>query len=308
MTSPAGPMGTDTRTDAAGDDARIKEASLESFASDVLLASREVPVIVDFWAEWCGPCKQLTPLLERLVRQARGAVRLVKVNADANRELAAQLRIQSLPTVMAFYNGQPVDGFVGALPESQIKSFIQRLSGERGPSALDELLAAAKAAFEAKDLAGAAQTYAAVLQEDAANPVALAGLARCYLAHGDATRAEQTLALVPPESESHADVASARAALELSRQPAPAEDVAVLKQRLAADPKDHQARFDLALAASAQGDRETAVTELLEIIRRDRNWNDGAARQQLLKLFEAFGPADPVTVSGRRRLSSLLFS
>jgi putative thioredoxin len=286
----------------------IKDGDTQSFAADVMQASQQVPVLVDFWADWCGPCKQLTPVLEKVVREMRGAVKLVKINVDQNQQLAGQLRIQSLPTVMAFKNGQPVDGFMGALPESQIKQFIQSLSGDIGPSPIDQALEQAKELLENKQLAEAAQLYGAVLQEDRTNAAALGGLARCYLENGDAERAQQTLALVPPEGQSHPDVASAKAALDLQSASVDEAEAAQYREKLAQNPDDHQARLDLAMALHAGGDRENAVEELLEIVRRDRDWNDGEARQQLLKLFEAYGAKDPVARAGRRKLSSILFA
>lgn len=286
----------------------IKDTSAATFARDVLDASRDVPVIVDFWAPWCGPCKQLTPVLEKLVAAANGAVRLAKVNIDENPDIARQLRIQSVPTVYLFKNGQPVDGFMGALRESEVKAFIEKWAGPGGPSPVDALLKQAKAALEAKDLAGAAQAYAAILQESPGEVQAVAGLARCYLQAGDLKRAEETLALTPPESRSAPEITSVQALLTLAKEAGSAGDPAALEARIAADPKDHQSRFELARAHLARGEREAAIEALLEIVQRDRGWNDEAARKKLLTLFEAFGPEDPLTVSGRRRLSSLLFS
>ncbi|MGC8535116.1 MAG: thioredoxin [Rhizomicrobium sp.] len=290
--------------------AYIKDSSLETFAADVLEASREVPVIVDFWAPWCGPCKQLTPLLEKLVTEAKGAVRLVKVNVDENQEIARQLRIQSIPTVYAFRDGQPVDGFMGAVPESQLRGFIAQLTGGASAAAgVEDLLAAAQEAVEAGDLASAAQAYGAVLQEDPGNPKAVAGLARCYLTSGDVERARATLGLVRPDGAQDEAIRAIDAELKL-REAARSAGAAAepLRARLAADPNDHQARYDLALALDAAGDRQGAVEELLELTRRDRKWNDEAGRKQLLTLFEAMGAADPRTLEGRRRLSSILFS
>jgi len=265
-------------------------------------------VLVDFWAPWCGPCKQLTPVLEKLVREAKGAVKLVKINIDENQRIAAQMRIQSIPAVYAFRNGQPVDGFMGALKESDVRDFIKRLGGDTGPSPLDELLAIADEAVKAGDIGTAAQAFAQILQEDPQNPAALGGLARCYLASGDAERAKQTLAMVPPEHQAHEAIAAVQAQLKLSDQAQAAGDIAALHAKSQSDPDDHQARFDLATALAGRGQSESAIGELLEIVRRDRNWNEAAARKQLLTLFEALGPADPAVQSGRRKLSSLLFS
>ncbi len=288
----------------------IKDTTAQSFVADVIEASAQAPVIVDFWAPWCGPCKQLTPILEKVVTAAQGKVRLVKINIDENQMIAQQLRIQSIPAVIAFKNGQPVDGFMGALPESQVKSFVERLAGGGiGPSPLDEALDEAEKALGEDDLATAVQIFAAVLQEDKANVRALGGLAQCYLAHGDTERAEQTLALVPPEGANDPAIVSAKAKLQLAAAPkADTGEVAALKAKVDANPNDHQARYDLSNALHSAGDREGAVDALLEIIRRDREWNEDAARKQLLTLFEAFGPTDPLTVSARRRLSSILFS
>ena len=289
-------------------DGLIKETSERTFVADVLEASREVPVLVDFWAPWCGPCRQLTPILEKVVREAKGAVKLVKINIDENKRIAAQMRIQSIPAVYAFRNGQPVDGFVGAMKESEIKDFIKRLAGDTGPSAADELIAIASEAFDAGDLGTAAQAYARILGEEPQNPAALGGIAKCYLASGDIDRARQTLQLVPPEHQNHEAVVAVAAQIKL-RDQAPADDsLAELKARVDASPGNLQARFDLASALAGAGNSEAAIDEYLEVLRRDRNWNDGAARQQLLTLFEALGSGDPIVKSGRRKLSNLLFS
>ena len=292
----------------------IKDSGLETFAADVLEASREVPVIVDFWAPWCGPCKQLGPALEKAVAEANGAVKLVKVNIDENQEIAQQLRIQSIPTVYAFRNGQPVDGFMGAIPDSQVRSFVQQLAGGGAPGAhgghdhAAEVLAAADDAFAAGEVGDAAQAYAHVLQDEPGNPKAVAGLARCYLKSGDVERARSTLQLVRPDGASDEAIRAVEAELALRERTKDAGDTAPLEAKLAADPKDHQARYDLALALDAKGDREGALTALLEIVKRDRKWNEEAARKQLVTLFEAMGPTDPRTIEARRKLSSLLFS
>jgi putative thioredoxin len=286
----------------------IKDATTKSFPADVVEASRKQPVIVDFWAPWCGPCKTLGPILEKLVNAAQGAVLLVKVNIDENPEIAQALRIQSIPTVYGFKNGQPIDGFAGALPESQVKAFIERLAGPVGPSPIDEIIAEGEALLEEGDAAMAAQAFAAVLQEQPGEARALAGLARSYLRAGEIERAKQTLELAPPEAQKHQAIASVRAELELADKAGDSSDVSTLKAQVAADPKNHQARFDLAMALVGANQHEDAVNELLEIVRRERKWNDEAARKQLVTIFEALGPTHAVSVNGRKRLSSILFS
>lgn len=286
----------------------IKDGTTASFAKDVIEASRQALVLVDFWAPWCGPCKQLTPIIEKVVSSYGGKARLVKINTDEHPGIAGQLRIQSLPTVYAFRDGRPLDGFMGAQPESAVRSFVDRLLGDDAEADLAGVIEAAEAALEAGDLQSAAEAFAAVLQEDQQNVAALAGLARCYLKSGDVARAEQTLSLVAPDKQSSAPVQSVRAALELAKLADKADDTRELEQRIIANPADHQARFDLAVALAARGKKEQALDHLLDLVRRDRNWNDQAARKQLVQLFDAWGPKDEYTLEGRRRLSSILFS
>ena len=287
----------------------VKDSNTGNFQADVIDASREVPIIVDFWAPWCGPCKQIGPVLEKLVRGAGGKVKLVKIDIDKNPQLAQTFRVQSIPAVYAFANGNAVDGFVGVLPESQIKAFVSRLIGETGPTAVEQALERAEEARRNQDYGAASALFSQVLHHDKGNPEAVGGLARCYIAAGERDRARELLDRVGEEHANHPEVSGARSALALAEQAVEkAGDIAGLESRIGADANDHQARHDLAMALYATGDRERAVEHLLEIVRRDRAWNDGAARQQLVKLFEAMGAADPVTLSARRKLSSLLFS
>ena len=283
----------------------IKEGSDASFVSDVVEASKNQPVIVDFWATWCGPCRQLTPALEKAVRAAKGAVRLVKIDIDRNPVFAGQLRVQSVPTVYAFSGGKPVDGFMGAVPESQLKAFIDRLIGPAGQSETDELLALARESLELGDIGGAAQAFAQVMQLEPENLAAIGGLARCYLAGGDPERAAEIAAMAPADAR-NADLESVRAALLLAAA-APSE-TAEFERRLASNADDHEARFELAKALAGKGALSEAVDQLLELIARDRDWNEGAARSQLLTVFEAAGQTSDLTRQGRRRLSSILFS
>jgi putative thioredoxin len=286
----------------------IKDATTASFKADVIDISKTVPVIVDFWAAWCGPCKQLAPVIEKIVRGHGGKVRLVKVNVDQNQAIAAQLRVQSLPTVLAFRDGQPVDGFVGLQPESAVKAFVDRLVSEDAEVGVAEVLKAAEDLLEEGDLQGAAEIFATVLQEDRTNAEALAGLASCYMRSGDIERAKQTLGLIPPDKKEIAAVKSVEAAIGLAVKGAVSGDLSALEKRLGYDPRDHQARFDLAVGLAARGDRAAALDLLLDLVRMDRNWNEEAARKQLLQLFDAWGPKEPLVADGRRRLSAILFS
>ena len=286
----------------------VKDTTTQTFLKDVIEESRRQPVLVDFWAEWCGPCKQLTPILEKVVKSAKGKVKLVKMDIDKHPSIPGQLGIQSIPAVFAFVNGQPVDGFMGALPESQVTAFIERLTKERIGGDEQDLLKAAEAALAQGNAASAADLYAQVLAEDAANVPALAGLARCYVATGAIEQAKQTLALVPEAKRNDAAVAAARAALELSEQAKSVGPIGELEAKVKANPRDHQARFDLAVAMNGKGRRREAVDNLIEIVRRDRKWNDDGARKQLVQFFEAWGGGDEATVEGRKRLSSILFA
>ena len=286
----------------------VKDGDTASFAVDVIEASSTVPVIVDFWAPWCGPCKTLGPTIEKAVKSSGGQVKLVKINVDENQQLAQQLRVQSIPAVFAFKNGQPVDGFVGAQPESQIKAFIERLTGDAGPSPIEQALEQGEAALAAGDGSTAADIFGQILRADMENARAIAGLCQCLIDSGDHAEARQMLDGLEGKLATDPAVQSVRAALELAEQSADAGDTAPLRARLEADGNDHEARMELSTALLAAGQREEAVDELLESIRRDRNWNEEAARKQLLTLFEAFGHADELTVSARRRLSSMLFS
>ncbi|MDP3175723.1 MAG: co-chaperone YbbN [Phenylobacterium sp.] len=285
----------------------IKDGTDASFAADVMEASRIQPVIVDFWATWCGPCKQLGPALERAVLAAKGAVKLVKIDVDKNPAYAGQLRVQSIPAVFAFVDGRPVDGFMGALPESEVQAFVKRIGdpGAADASAAEELLAMAAESLSLGDVGGAAQAYAQLLQADPANLKAIAGMARVYQSQGDAERALEVLEMAPPGSKDP-ELDSVRAALALAAQPA--SDTAPYEQRLAADAGDHEARFELAKALAAQGQLAEAADHLLTIIDKDRDWNEEAARKQLLTVFEAAGGASDVARQGRRRLSAILFS
>ena len=287
----------------------VKEATTQTFAADVIEASNDTPVIVDFWAPWCGPCKQLAPILEKTVAAAGGKVRLVKVDIDQNPEIAQQLRIQSIPAVFAFHRGQPVDGFIGAQPESQIKRFVERLTGPVGPSPVEQALEQADRALEEGDSGAASNIYGQILRQAPGEKAAIAGLLRCHVAAGELDTAREMADGLDDEALKDSRIESAVSALALAEQAGEAAgDAGALQARLAGNPNDHQARFDLAMAHYGAGRNEQAIDELIEIVRRDRHWNDQAARQQLVKLFEALGHADPLTVAGRRKLSSILFA
>src|SRR5579859_2490408 len=286
----------------------IKETTTQTFMKDVIEESRRQPVLIDFWAEWCGPCRQLTPMLEKAVQNAKGKVKLVKMNIDEHPAIPGQMGIQSIPAVIAFVNGQPADGFMGALPESQVVAFLERLTKDRIGGEAQDLLKAAEAALAEGDTDGAADIYAQLLAEDGGNVPALAGLARCYVETGALDQARQTLDMVPEAKRNDAAVAAARAALELAEQAKNVGPIGELEQKVAANPLDHQARFDLALALNGKGERMAALEHLLSIVRRDRKWNDDGARKQLVQFFDAWGPTDEATVEGRRRLSSILFA
>jgi putative thioredoxin len=286
----------------------IKDTTTQTFAKDVLEESRRQPVLVDFWAPWCGPCRTLSPIIEKAVTSAKGAVKLVKMNIDEHPGIAGQLSIQSIPAVIAFQNGQPVDGFVGALPEGQVKAFIERVAGPSRPSDTDLLVEDGNKRLAAKDVAGAAEAFATALARDPKLVPAIVGLASCHIAAGNIEAARQTLAGIPESADNDPAVAAVRARIELAEQTASLGDASELEARIAADPKDWQARFDLALLLNAKGDREGASERLLDIVARNRSWEDEKARKQLVQLFEAWGPTDAATLSGRRRLSSLLFA
>jgi putative thioredoxin len=297
--------GTTTATAADG---LIKETTTQTFMKDVIEESKRQPVLIDFWAPWCGPCKQLTPILEKVVKGAKGKVKLVKMNIDEHPAIPGQMGVQSIPAVFAFVNGQPADGFMGALPESQVTAFIERLTKGAVSADTKDLLKEAEAALASGDAAGAAEIYAEVLADDGANLAALAGLARAHVATGAVEQAKQTLAMVPESKRNDAAVAAARAALEVAEQAASVGPVDELESKVKQNPLDHQARFDLAVALNAKGKRQDAVDHLIEIVRRDRKWNDDGARKQLVQFFEAWGPTDEATVNGRKKLSSILFA
>ena len=286
----------------------VKDTTTQTFMKDVIEESKHQPVLVDFWAPWCGPCKQLTPILEKAVKAAKGKVKLTKMNIDEHPAIPGQMGIQSIPAVIAFVNGQPADGFMGALPESQVVAFLERLTKGKIGGEEKDLLKAADDALAAGNAAGAADIYAQVLAADSGSIPALAGLARCYVETGNIEQAKKTLALVPEAKANDAAVTAARAAIDLAEKAKSVGPLDELEKKVAANPLDHQARFDLAAALNAAGKRAEAANHLLEIVKRDRKWNDDGARKQLVQFFEAWGFADPAAVEGRKKLSSLLFS
>jgi putative thioredoxin len=289
----------------------IKETTTQTFVKDVIEESKRQPVLIDFWAPWCGPCRQLTPIIEKAVRAAKGKVKLVKMNIDEHPAIPGQMGIQSIPAVIAFVNGQPADGFMGAVPESQVTAFIDKLTAGMpgaGEPNIAEILQEAEAVLAEGDPATAAQIYAEVLAADATNIAALAGLAKCYVATGAIEQAKQTLAMVPESKRNDAGVKAVQASIDLAEQAKALGPVTELEQKVAANPLDHQARFDLATALNASGKRPEATSHLLEIVKRDRKWNEDGARKQLVQFFEAWGPTDEATVEGRKRLSTVLFS
>jgi putative thioredoxin len=292
----------------AAADGLVKDTTTQAFVKDVIEESKRQPVLVDFWAPWCGPCKQLTPVLEKAVRAGKGKVKLVKMNIDEHPAIPGQMGIQSIPAVIAFVNGQPADGFMGVLPESQVVAFLERLTKGGVSAEAKDLLKAADTALADGDAATAANLYAELLAEDNSNIQALAGLARSYVQTGAVEQAKQTLSMVPESKRSDSAVTAARAALDLAEQAKTLGPIAELEQKVLANPLDHQARFDLALALNGKGKRMDALDHLITIVKRDRKWNDDGARKQLVQLFDAWGPTDEATIEGRKRLSSILFA
>jgi putative thioredoxin len=287
----------------------IKETTTQTFVKDVIEESKRQPVLIDFWAPWCGPCRQLTPILEKVVRAARGKVRMVKMNIDEHPTIPGQMGIQSIPAVIAFVNGQPADGFMGALPEGQVTAFVNKLTaGMPGEPNIADILKEAETLLAEGDPSAAASIYAEVLSVDATNIAAMAGLAKCYITTGAIDQAKQTLSMVPESKRGDAAVKAVQAAIDLAEQASSLGPVAELEQKVAANPLDHQARFDLATALNAAGKRTEATEQLLEIVKRDRKWNDDGARKQLVQFFDAWGATDEATIEGRKRLSTILFA
>jgi putative thioredoxin len=286
----------------------VKDTTTQGFMKDVIEESRRQPVLVDFWAEWCGPCKQLGPVLEKAVNAAKGKVKLVKMDIDKHPAIPGQMGIQSIPAVIAFVNGQPADGFLGALPEGQVSDFIARITKDKLGGEQQDLLKLADEALAAGNAVEAVELYADVLKDEPSNVPALAGLARAYVSTGATEQAKQTLALIPEAKRNDPAAVAARSALDVAEQAKSVGPVGELEQKVAANPADHQARFDLAVALNAAGKRNEAAEQLIAIVKRDRKWNDDGARKQLVQFFEAWGPADEATVEGRRRLSSILFA